>query len=1049
MQWKQSGYFNNQCFFEQPGFNVLIEQSRLNVLSFTERLIQARQHKVFRLNTDTSVDNVSLDTLLTQSPFNDNYLLTQWCEYYQLDRQQLALLLSNDWLKQLSDIIPVISADKTTVTVNDCISTVGLDVSALLDEIKFGQLNIFKAQVNEVINKITAKLASNKNAAFTPKKLILVFIPQLLNRLHVISHKAIEHIKQKYPDNKDDEKTLAYCLFNHFPALLRQVNQSIFYWQAYLLEFSVHLANDFEQLQTTFFQGQELGQFQSISAEQGDTHNQGRYVLVCQFSCGKKLVYKPRSLALEQAFYHLLGFIAGASDMPDFYCPTFLVRKHHGWMEYIETLPCKNSGQVAQYYYNAGCLLSVLYLLEAEDIHFENVIARGSSPVIIDLETLFHLRDDNVRSVQGQAVNHSVLKSHFIMQYEAASPEQELAAIFAVSDKSVELQRSSLPSLSGKSIPVNDYGDDFVRGFEVGYQQLFKLKDQLVTQLTNFKGLPARYIARPTRIYHRLWQSSCQPYYQQSMMQLELCYEKLWLDIKKSPDLIKIISGEKEALMQGDIPLLTNIIGEKSISLAGDVICTDYFKQDSFSLVLAKLANFSAQDCTSQLKIIKRSLQLNHTNKASLIKQTLPLKSQGEGHDSGLGHIQQTDNNWLEISQVIGQKIVAEAAISEHSVFWPVYKQDHQGLSCLDATNYSLHDGVSGILLYLAYLNEAKPGSIEPELLTRSAFELLSSLANESFTREGCGAFNGLGGVVYLISHLLSLWQEQEQALREFARVFIAKLATMTAFDRVFDVVAGSAGAILSLLSYESVVQDKQALTVACAFGDHLVASFHDGDSHGRCGWTNRDQESTVLSGFSHGIAGISYALMRLFQLTGNSKYQQIAIKAMVYEQSTYSEKTANWLDFRYDSLQEQEQQAMSAWCNGAMGIGYSRLMLSGLGDAEFETLLMKDIQRAKINTLAHPQLKDHGLCHGHFGNQEFIQQLIQAKQSEETSQQQFVININNYLSAINSEGISRNKDQFELLSLMDGLAGIGYQLLRFTLPEQIPSVLMLQPPLK
>ncbi|MCJ8275060.1 MAG: hypothetical protein MJK04_37365, partial [Psychrosphaera sp.] len=107
---------------------------------------------------------------------------------------------------------------------------------------------------------------------------------------------------------------------------------------------------------------------------------------------------------------------------------------------------------------------------------------------------------------------------------------------------------------------------------------------------------------------------------------------------------------------------------------------------------------------------------------------------------------------------------------------------------------------------------------------------------------------------------------------------------------------------------------------------------------------------------------------------------------------------------------------------------------------------LAQDINRAAADILSKPQLKDHGLCHGHFGNQEFVQQLMLSGQIE-LSESRFNANINDYLSAMNDNGLLAGKEGLEQLGLMDGLSGIGYQLLKFALPRQLPSILMLQAP--
>ncbi|MCJ8273845.1 MAG: type 2 lanthipeptide synthetase LanM, partial [Psychrosphaera sp.] len=561
---------------------------------------------------------------------------------------------------------------------------------------------------------------------------------------------------------------------------------------------------------------------------------------------------------------------------------------------------------------------------------------------------LFHLRDDSVIADKARLVNRTVLKTHFIPQYESATPTQEPAAMFVVNNAEQQINRHSLPNFNGQSVPVNGYEDEFVKGFEFGYQLLMNAKPLLAAQLELFKGMNARYVVRPTRVYSRLWHSSCQPYCQQSGLKMAFFYDKLWLDTKRRPYLKAIISGEKKSLLQGDVPLFTNLIGEKSLRLDGALICEDYFKQDGFAMVSEKLDNLSEWDCAAQVKIIRRSFLLGQDHKPSLIKGKLPV-----------------DKGWNACAKAIGKIIFNQASVSEQGVFWPLSQPDHSGIFCLDGTDFKLHDGALGIILYQAYLNHVNPGCVDDAVLQQSCRQILHDLTTEYFDKDICGAFEGIGGVVYVISHLQVLWQLDW--LLDFGEFFLAKLARLVETDQAFDILAGSSGALLSVLSYYQMSKCSRVLGLAEDIGEHLLAHFvekDETDARGKqCGWPNANRHGMILTGFSHGTAGIAYALLRLHQVCPNPDYKTIALKAIAYESGTYRDDINNWPDLRFETPDEQEK-AMSAWCNGAMGIGLSRVMLP-----EFSAEFGQDIERAKVNTLANPQVKDHCLCHGHFGN--------------------------------------------------------------------------------
>jgi lantibiotic modifying enzyme len=281
-----------------------------------------------------------------------------------------------------------------------------------------------------------------------------------------------------------------------------------------------------------------------------------------------------------------------------------------------------------------------------------------------------------------------VLKTHFIPQFESTEINDDIAAILVVSDTSIELDRVSLPLLLNTRIPANDYKIEFIDGFKSAYQELSLSTSVIFNELNHFTGLLARYIPRTTAMYSRLWQSSCQPYYQQSGIKQELHYEKLWLDAKRRPHLSKLINQEKQDMLNADIPFFQHTVGSKDLLVEKRLCVKNYFKQDSLALVREKLAYLSIEDCAAQVKIIERSLNLANPNKVSLIKNNLSIKNE--------------NFNWLDQSQSIANIIKEQASVSTHSIFWPVTKYHHTGIYCLDSTNYSLHDGVLGIIHYFA-----------------------------------------------------------------------------------------------------------------------------------------------------------------------------------------------------------------------------------------------------------------------------------------------------------------------------------------------------------
>ena len=91
-----------------------------------------------------------------------------------------------------------------------------------------------------------------------------------------------------------------------------------------------------------------------------------------------------------------------------------LDRPGYGWVEYVRSAPCSNEEVARRYYLRAGMLLCLVHVLKGTDFHFENLIACGEQPVLIDVETLMYPDPRSSlesRNVTGQTEAENLLAS--------------------------------------------------------------------------------------------------------------------------------------------------------------------------------------------------------------------------------------------------------------------------------------------------------------------------------------------------------------------------------------------------------------------------------------------------------------------------------------------------------------------------------------------------------------------------------------------------------------------------------------------------------------
>ena len=122
------------------------------------------------------------------------------------------------------------------------------------------------------------------------------------------------------------------------------------------------------------------------------------------------------------------------------------------------------------------------------------------------------------------------------------------------------------------------------------------------------------------------------------------------------------------------------------------------------------------------------------------------------------------------------------------------------------------------------------------------------------------GGAVGLGSVVYGLV-CASLFLDAEELLDD-ARA-AASLITLERIeqDQNLDIIGGSAGAILGLLALYRNSRDPEVLEQAAHCGYHLLEN-RTASATGHRVWKSLD--GPLLTGFSHGTAGIAYALLKL-----------------------------------------------------------------------------------------------------------------------------------------------------------------------------------------
>lgn len=855
-------------------------------------------------------------------------------------------------------------------------------------------------------------------------------------------------------------------LWQEYPVLAKQVLALINRWVENSLEFMQHLCDDWRDICEKFQPPSNPGKLVKVKRGEAETHNDGKSVIILTFASDWQLVYKPRTLAVDVHFQELLLWLNQKGFAPALRTLQILNRDHYGWVEFVNLQSCDSADAVERFYQRQGGYLALLYALEATDFHFENLIASGEHPVLIDLESLFHSRSEisitAADDLDREMVADSVLRVGLLPEIawgntQAAgidlsglggakgqlTPEKVPQLVQLGTDTMrVERQQAIItgsqnrPQLNQQEVNVQEYTDAIVEGFTAVYGILLEHRPEFLDILNGFAADEVRVVMRGSRTYGLLLRESYHPNLLRDALDRDRLFDKLWIDVKNRPQLSQIITAERDALWKGDIPLFTTSPHSRDLYHQNTGLhISNFFPKSGIELVHHRLNNFSEKDLQKQIWFIQAALA------------TLEMANTGDNHQIKLSKktsaitatTPATQTQFLEIAGKIGDRLELLAHKHGNFVNWIGVSLTTSQQWTLDPLSTDLYAGIPGVALFLAYLGEITQNHTYTNLAQAAINTLKKRLESDSDTIKFIGGFSGWGGIIYTYTHLGILWRQPE--LIADAVTLVAKIPPLIAQDQQLDIIAGAAGCIGSLLSLYETSPQQFILDVAIECGEHLLTQAQI--THTGIGWKTPASETQPLTGFSHGAAGFAWALWKLAKITEKQEFQTAAIAAINYERSHFDPRASNWLDLRQN---EVKNSFMTAWCNGAPGIGLGRLSI--YGDTPDE-IMYKEITTAIQTTIKQGFGNNHCLCHGDLGNLDLLL-IANAKLDNPEITQQIEKIASQTLSEIQQKNIRCGVPLgIETPDLMVGLAGIGYGLLRLTDPQIIPSILLLEPPKK
>lgn len=836
-----------------------------------------------------------------------------------------------------------------------------------------------------------------------------------------------------------------------FPVWAKIIVIHISQWEDFFIAFCENLLSDLNEIEATFSNGNNLGKVLEIKTSISDLHNNGKSVIALAFENGTKIIYKPKNLKIEADYQKLLSKLNEEINYLDFKTTKLICKQNHGWVEFIEHRECADENGVKNFYKRAGMLLSLLHILKVTDCHMENLIAHGEYYVFIDTETLFHPDVNPITKFEentdagdevGQMLINSVLRTGLLPRWNFRSNEKVAVDISALGgypegnfNPEEFLNVYNLPRLQGRIISPMNFVDEICEGFSKVYDFFNENKAKINKENNEFNELfnnEVRFIFRPTRIYSVILKNSFTAWSLQDGLHRSLTIDYLsraFLTQVNKPNIWRLLDIERANLENLDIPFFTVFPRSESLNIEGEAI-NNYFNGSSWQNVINQLSILSDEDKSFQVELIKGSLYSRISTKASPTTEINGIQVEELTMDEAVEEAER-------IAQQITQRVIYG---KDGSCKWIGfgYFFDTQRFQLMPLRD-DLYSGSGGIALFLAALDFHKNqrthyGIVYGSLLSNLHF--LENLNKESirrFTWKGIGIGTGIASNLYYLTKISDYYQEPEflDWAERLSEVIDDELIEK---DTNFDIINGSAGCILGLLTLYERTNSKIVIEKAMTCGEHLL-KMRTITTSGLKTWSSSD---VCLAGFSHGASGICYALYRLYQATQNEDYLNAANEAINYENSLYFEDKLNWLDLRTSNQSTNVLNFNRSWCHGTPGILLSRLNCSDIKKNEFFT---KDLNE-NISLLKNCVFEEgDSICCGNFGLADILISIADKSDIPSLDAAKEIINKRYSLSKEHGYSYEFIPSSVFNPSLFQGLAGIGYTFLRLANPK-IKSVL-------
>ena len=722
----------------------------------------------------------------------------------------------------------------------------------------------------------------------------------------------------------------------------------------------------------------------------GDHHNGGRTGCVLVFRQGT-VVYKPRSVEGEQAYYNIIQKLA-AHGAPAMRAARVAVGNGYGFMEFIEREEVDFSSEDFLEY--SGRLAAILYALQGKDMHEENLIPLAEGPVPVDLETMLHpvhiaaiddpeIPDDSafLRKIRG--ISTSALLPTRLMRSDPSQGYVDIGFIqgeqgvnpFAGmgverpfrDDAVVRFVRESASKDTSNTSETEPSelerqrnlqaarASSFASGFTQMYRWICEERQTILEVIrAECTGITLRVVVQPTMYYGQLLRMLGSPE--------ALASEDVFITIAlrvaafgaNRP--LEVITEEAKTLLDLNIPFFVQHTDcAEVVTLEGKKVGLKT-KVSTLEEVLHHLEELSEDDLAEQIDQIW-----------SAFVSPYPADALADGVKELLQDEQSLQDKrifrgWIADRLVAGLH-PGGAEEAPHTLVAPTpgTQQQHTGGWDTAVLNSDFYSGYTGVAMALAQIAGEQCGN---ENYVAAVYSILTPVMDSIFSDNTSlmvpeeardTTFYGEPGIAFALAGAAEYLDDPR--LKEAATVLGNRVAERLAQAEhpSPDYLTGQVGAAALMLGYD-LADDREALLGVL---DRHAQDIIDG---------RVEEEWWSHSGFAHGISASIFALSRWSRQMPSEERARHAVKILLDRLREF-DNGESW-----ESQISGQGSRGGVWCHGTAGIS---LALAAVQVWMPELSTRADLERAVHHALYEGTGRNLTYCHGDLGTLDILEWVV------------------------------------------------------------------------